>query len=255
MAYARLQKTNWELEEALQTAEDANKAKANFLAMMSHELRTPITGMMGFSEILVNDETLAANQKEYAHIIFGCGNRLLKVVNDLLEMSTMEAGKYEIKYQELSLSEILEDIHILYANNFEKKEIRFTVKLNGIDKIVSDEIKLRHILLNLIGNAVKFTERGKVSICAKEENGYYIFAIKDTGIGIPEHMRTTIFDMFMQAENVECRKYEGIGLGLTICKRLVEALGGVIWIDGELESGSTFLFKIPVVEKKNYQLI
>ena len=255
MAYARLQKTNWELEEALQTAEDANKAKVNFLAMMSHELRTPITGMMGFSEILVNDETLAANQKEYAHIIYGCGNRLLKVVSDLLEMSTMEAGKYEIKFQNLSLKELLEDIHILYANNFEKKRIEFSVNLNGIDGIVSDEIKLRHILLNLIGNAVKFTEEGNVSICVREEKGYYVFAIKDTGIGIPEHLRTSIFDMFMQAENVECRKYEGIGLGLTICKRLVEALGGIIWIDGDPDEGSTFLFKIPLVEKKNYQLI
>ena len=244
-AQKELEKTNSELEQALEEARIANRLKSEFLAIMSHELRTPLTGMIGFSQLLSNEATLSPKQSRYAGLITKSGERLLKVLNDLLEISVIEAGKITTEYSEFDLDEMISDIYFLLKNNFDEKKIDFSYCLNGISIIKSDQSRLRQILFNIIGNAVKFTENGYVSLDVNDNEDSYVFSIKDSGIGIDDENKELIFDMFKQAENVYNRKYEGTGLGLAICKKLLEAIDGKIWVESKKDEGSNFYFTVP----------
>ncbi len=241
-----LEQVNLELGISLSKAEEASKMKSEFLAILSHELRTPLTGMLGFSEILLKNPDLNPKHKKYVDFIHRAGNRLLSVISDLLEISSIEAGKLKINYQAIKVKEIVEDIRILLDEKVKSQGIEFNYNLNGVDEIVTDPARLRQILFNLIGNAIKFTEKGEVRLEVWKKKDNYIFEVIDTGIGIEKADLEKIFDMFKQVEGAYKRYYGGVGLGLAICKKLVQALNGQIWVESVFGKGSKFIFSIPV---------
>lgn len=244
-----------DLEEALEKSDEAGRLKSEFLTIISHELRTPLHGILGYASLLIDDEYANEEIKESALYIYESGERLMRILDDLIEISMIEAGKLNITYKKVDINKIVEDIYILFKDQFSKKGINFVKSLNDIDFIISDEIRLRQILLNLIGNAIKFTKEGKIEVelCIKNDN--YLFVVKDTGIGIGENEKSIIFDMFVQVENAASRKHEGIGLGLTICKKLIQMLDGDIWVKSKIGIGSEFHFIIPVVKNLNEEYI
>ncbi len=236
------------LENALEKAEEANKLKSEFLAVMSHELRTPLNAMLGYSQLLTFDESLNETQKRYANVIYNSGDRLVSLLSDLLEMSIIEAGNVKIKMQIFNIRTMIDDIYILLKDSFEYKNLDFIVNIKTPEEIYSDSMRIRQILFNLIGNAVKFTKQGMIKVSVKKDSKNYIFKIKDTGIGIKDKDKNQIFDMFKQVEDHKKREYGGTGLGLAICKKLVEILKGKIWVKSTQGKGSKFYFSIPIQE-------
>lgn len=236
------------LEQALKNAEEANRLKSEFLAVMSHEIRTPMSSMLGFSQILYLSDNLDTQHKKYAEIIYSATNRLSKLLSDLLEISVIEAGGLKVEYNPFSMQTMIDDIYILFHSSFTNKGIRFETELENINIIYSDEIKIRQILFNLIGNAIKFTEKGQITVKAKidDKNNTLIISVKDTGIGIDEINAKKVFDMFIQEDSGLSRKFGGTGLGLTICKRFVESIGGKIWLESQKGKGSEFFFTLPL---------
>lgn len=248
-SHAELETANQQLEEALRKAEELSKMKSEFLAIVSHELRTPLTGILGFSQLLSIDNELNENQKEYATRIYKLSDKLQGVLNDLIEISLIESGIVKIEYSNFPLEEIVDDIYILFKDTLESKKIRFVKELENTPVINTDPARLRQILLNIIGNAVKFTETGTITVKFHSEKGYYHFAVSDTGIGIDSENSEKIFEMFKQIESPKSRRYGGMGLGLAVCKKLVEALQGNIRVESEVNKGSTFYFDIPVASE------
>ncbi|WP_218048786.1 PAS domain S-box protein [Curvivirga aplysinae] len=237
-----------ELEEAKKKADNANHAKSEFLASMSHELRTPMTTVIGFADLILQDKT-TPSIKENAERIQVAAKSLLGIVNDILDMSKLEAGKLEIEHIDFDLKDLLDEIlHMFNNDSHTKKALSWDLQIgeNVPQFINSDPTRIRQILINLVGNAHKFTQEGKISIsCTIFENNQLEFKVVDTGIGMNDDVTQHIFEEFTQADASISRKYAGTGLGLTICKRLVKLLGGKIDVESELGAGSTFWFKIP----------
>lgn len=243
--------------EARDNAEQAARAKSDFLATMSHEIRTPMNGVLGMTELLMNTD-LSAKQYRFADTIRRSGEALLAIINDILDFSKIDAGKLEIQHTVFDLRQLVEDTGAFFAEAAQSKRIELITSFPPTEHPAyrGDPDRIRQILLNLIGNAMKFTERGEISVHIEssrisEDQSLVKFSIKDSGIGIPEEHQSHIFDSFQQADASTTRKFGGTGLGLAICNRLVALMHGEIGVDSIEGKGSTFWFTVtltPVAE-------
>jgi PAS domain S-box-containing protein len=250
-----LAQQNLALETATEKAQAASRTKSEFLANMSHEIRTPMNAILGFSELLQNlvSDDLA---QSYLRAIQTNGRTLLTLINDILDLSKVEAGKLKLNYESVNLPSLLRDIQQMFLQRAREKGLFLDLQIDDSVpvKIYIDEVRLRQICVNVVGNAIKFTEKGGVTIHVHsrinpsvQNHAYLEIAVSDTGIGISARDQILIFDAFRQSQGQSNRKYGGTGLGLTISRRLTQMMGGIVEVTSELEHGSTFTLIFPEI--------
>ncbi len=250
----KVERRTYDLAAAKDSAEAASRAKSDFLAVMSHEIRTPLNAILGMADLLW-ESPLTPEQKEYVSIFRNSGESLLNLINDILDLSKVEAGQAELEQIGFNLRNLVEKTCEIMAAKAHEKNLDLTCHISSGTPVhlTGDPFRLRQILTNLAGNAVKFTHKGEIAInvvCenrnreipGNQETAELLFSVRDTGIGIPLDRQDKIFESFSQADSSTTRKYGGTGLGVTICRHLAEMMGGKIWVESEPGKGSTFYF-------------
>lgn len=251
-------KAEVELNKAKEKAEESDRLKTAFLANMSHEIRTPMNAIVGFSELLHDPELTDKNRKEFVKLIGDNSKLLLNLIEDIIDVAKIEAEQLKIVHTTCQVNLILDELHHHYSNQvrrFVDKNIELTITKQFRENdfsIKTDPLRFKQIMNNLLGNAIKFTQQGIVEFGYKVENERIIFHIRDTGIGLAQDKLGLIFERFRQAQESSTKEYGGTGLGLTISRRLVELLGGSIWVESVLNEGSTFFFSLPYIPVKSH---
>lgn len=251
-------KAEEKLKIALERAKESDRLKSTFLATMSHELRTPLNSIIGFSDIIINEDLPIEKILEFNHIIYRSGNHLLNIVTDLFDITLIEAGEVNIIKQNTDIQSIIDQVQEIVTFEINKTK-KNNISINYTNKnksnnvyLYTDAAKISQILINLLKNALKFTESGSINygyrIETKNDQTMIIFSVEDSGIGIAKEKQEFVFDLFRKVENSHTKSYGGTGIGLSISKKLTNLLGGEIWVESELEKGSTFYFTIPVEE-------
>jgi len=241
-----------ELREKNIQLEKFSRMQSDFLANMSHELRTPMNAIIGFADLL-SETALDEDQKEYTEIISQSADSLLVLINDILDLAKIEAGKLDLEQASFDLNDLAKNVVVMFKIPAEEKNIALSLSIDQKlpQTVVGDSVRLKQVLVNLVGNAMKFTENGGIDILVEyEQEPHGIervkFSVRDTGIGIPPERQDAIFDKFTQADGTTTRKYGGTGLGLAICEQLVGLMNGEIGLESEVGKGSTFFFTIPL---------
>ncbi|MBF0455565.1 MAG: response regulator [Magnetococcales bacterium] len=248
-----------DLKAAKEAAEIANQAKSDFLATISHEIRTPLNGIIGMTELLM-EKHLSSKKQFYVEMIKKSGQSLLRVINDVLDLSKIEAGEIDFEEITFDLRDTRLELRDLFGELAVKKGIRFRTRISQtVPKyIIGDQHRIHQILINLLSNAMKFTEQGEISLkieaAAREGQTWIIFKVEDTGIGIRKEVQEALFQPFTQADTSTTRKFGGSGLGLTICKKLTSLMNGKISISSELGKGSCFTIELPMTPTKSEPL-
>ncbi len=241
------------LTEARKIADEADMLKSNFLANMSHEIRTPMNGILGFAQLLQHEEVDKEMQSRYLDIISHNGTMLVNLIDDIMDISKIEAGQLPLNKTEVNLDNLMFDLYTFFNEiKFKQEKEHISIRLLNLNDdensvFFTDEQRIRQVLTNLIGNSLKFTDKGIVEfgyINNKEEH-LIQFYVRDTGIGVPEDKQNLIFERFRQVEEGSTRKYGGTGIGLFISKHIVDLLGGKIWLESKQDEGSTFYFTLP----------
>lgn len=250
-----LEEHKLELIEARKAADAANEAKSNFLSRMSHEIRTPMNAIIGYADILRQGVQNPADQRQYLSTIHSSGEHLLTLINDILDLSKIEAGQMTLEKRPFSIANLLTQVISTLKLKTDQKNLELSLKIEGSipAQVVNDETRLRQVLINIIGNAVKFTKRGGVMVVARMADGGQLlqFDIADSGVGIPENALEAIFKPFSQADDSVTRKFGGTGLGLAICRELSESMGGSIHVKSQEGVGTVFSFTINPGEINN----
>lgn len=247
---------NNDLQQAKLNAEEADRLKTAFLANMSHEIRTPMHAIIGFTELLLNSNYTQQERNEYLELIRRSSNDLFNIIEDLIDIAKMESNQLKIKYKDCQPYKILSGLYPVFQESFRRNGIQNDVKLilnvNLNDKALhffSDGERLKQVVSNLMNNAIKFTERGFIEYGFKcIDNNQLLFHVRDSGSGIPEKLREKIFNRFYQVEIHQQKNIGGAGLGLSICRSIVELLNGKLWLESEENKGSCFYFQIPMLE-------
>ena len=238
-----------EIEEKSRQLEVASQHKSEFLANMSHELRTPLNAIIGFSEVLSDRMfgELNEKQEEYLKDIYASGTHLLSLINDILDLSKIEAGRMELELTEFHFPTAIENAVMLVRERAGRRSIALQTQIdNRLGQIQADERKIRQVVLNLLSNAIKFTpEAGRIDVSAIPKDGFVEVSVSDTGVGIAPEDQEKVFEEFRQV-GTAAKKVEGTGLGLTLCRKFVELHGGKIWVKSQVGEGSTFTFTIPM---------
>ena len=245
--YLLLKRHLLKLRKAEQEAKESDRVKTAFLQNISHEIRTPMNGIIGFTELLSSDNVSEEQKMEYIKIIIKSSNQLLSIVDDVLAMSLLETGNIKANENHVSLNVMMDELYYLFKPLIGDKVV---LELNkglsdNLSAIVTDKVKLTQIIYNLLNNANKFTSSGYIHFGYELKDKILEFYVEDTGIGIDHEEHNTIFQRFFKSRKNSTILYDGVGLGLAICKGNVEVLGGKIWLKSELNSGSTFYFTIP----------
>jgi signal transduction histidine kinase/ligand-binding sensor protein len=244
----KLKRAELDLIKAKEKAEQSDRLKTAFLANISHEIRTPMNGILGFSELLKKPGLSFEKQQNYIEIIAQSGERLLNTINDIIDISKIETGIAKVETGEININDKMESVFLFFKHKAEAKglQLRLSKKLLPEEECINtDSEKACSVLNNLVNNGIKFTKKGSVEFGCVKNGEYLMFFVKDSGIGIPESIKSTVFESFSQGSESYTRGYEGIGLGLSISKNYIEMLGGKIWFESEINKGTTFYFTIP----------
>jgi signal transduction histidine kinase len=243
------------LRKAEHDAKESDRLKSAFLQNISHEIRTPMNGILGFIELLKSDDYTLEQKRNFSNIIDKSSKQLLSIIDEILTMSIIESGKPEVTKNSYFLNEIMDELYHFFKPQI-NENISFQLNKGLPDnssEIFTDVFKLRQVLYNLLNNAVKFTENGYINFGYRQSKGMLEFFVEDSGVGINPEQHKIIFDRFTKAGKNTFKFYEGVGLGLSICKEIVEILGGKIWLNSDINKGSTFYFTIPFEKPETKQ--
>ncbi len=249
-------KVEKELILAKEKAEESDRLKSAFLANMSHEIRTPLNAILGFADFIKNKDLEIEKHKKFAGIILESGTHLLDLINNIVNLAKLEAGQVEINESSVNIKDLFEELYMIFQPNIQNPDIEFSCQIKDqhlIKEFISDKTGIKQIFINLISNALKFTEKGYVKYTCKYMKDKLLFTVEDTGIGIPQNFKKEIFGRFSQVYNIS-EKYGGTGLGLSIVKENVKLFGGKIWLETEINKGTSFYIEFPYLlpDKKSF---